>query len=217
MARFKAPQTSDFPYHITARTPNRVRFPIPLGIVWEVFQEELYLCHKKYNFEALSFVLMPNHFHLMARTQKTPLGIILNDLMRDTSIRINKASGRINQNWGETAYRCHIPQTEYFFNVYKYIYQNPVRAKLCLRVEDYHYSTLHGLLGQQHLFIPLVADETLFHGSVEHNLNWLNQKTDEIELEKIRKGLTYREFRWIKGTNPHFKKRLKVDTPPTRK
>lgn len=215
MARYKTPQISEFPFHITSRTPNRCPFPIPLDRVWEIMSYELYWCHKKYNLQTLSFVLMPNHFHLIARTQDVALGKILNDLMRDTSKRINKEAGRINQNWGEVAYRTQIADLRYYFNVYKYVYQNPLRAKLCKNVMDYPYSTLHGKLGRSHLFIPTMEDTTLFEGPLEANLKWLNKVQEPDEVEYIRTGLKYQKFHLKKDSNQRVL--LMPDTPPTGK
>lgn len=211
MARAKAAQISEFPFHITARTPNRIRFPVELGRVWQIFEEELYYSHIKYNFKILSFVLMPNHFHLMGITQEVPLGVILNDLMRDTSKSLNSVSGRMNQNWGETAYRCEIKNLAYFYNVYRYIYQNPLRAHLVTRCELYPYSTLSGLLGKHRLFIPTQEDTLLFDGDLNQTLVWLNTLQEKQDLEDIRHGLRYREFRLRKER--HKSVQLLPDAP----
>ena len=195
MARFNAPQTSYFPFHITSRTPNRVLFPIPLEKLWLIFSEELFWVHKKYNLQILSFVLMPNHFHLLARTEEVPIGKILNDLMRDTSKRMNFESSRTNQNWGESAFRTEVKDMDYFLNVYRYIYQNPLRAGLSEAVEAYPYSTLHGLLGQSYLFIPMMEDSTLFDGEIVNTLNWLNERQDPDSVAMIRSALKFKELK----------------------
>ncbi len=216
MARFNAPQTSFFPFHITSRTPNRVIFPIPIKNVWEIFSEELYWAHRKYNFEIISFVLMPNHFHLLARTLEVPIGKILAELMRETSRRMNLEARRINQNWGETAFRAEVSDMNYYYNVYRYVYQNPVRSQLSETVQDYRYSTLNGLLGLSKLFIPVVEDAFLFEGDTSLNLKWLNELQDNESLTHIRNGLRYRKFRVARD---RYKKLplLLTDTPPLQK
>ncbi len=215
MARYKTRQLSNFPYHITSRTPNRCPFPLTLIRVWEIMSEQLYWVQKKYGFDIISFVLMPNHFHLIARTVSTPLGKILNDLLRDTSKKINEESGRINQNWGGVAYRTEVTNMSYYFNVYRYVYQNPLRARLVSKAEDYPYSTLHGKLGRSYLLIPVIEDSTLFDGDLSNNLNWLNQNQSAQDIDWLRHGLRYKEFRLKKDTNQRIL--LSPDAPPTGK
>jgi putative transposase len=215
MARTKAPQVSEFPFHITARTPNAVRFPIPLDIVWDIFQTDLYISNKKFGFEILSFVLMPNHFHLLARTQSTELGKILNDLMRETSRQINRIGNRSDQNWGQTAFRCHISNNSYFYNVYRYIYQNPLRAGLCHSVIDYPYSTLSGLIGQSQLLIPVSYDPLLDYDNLESTLNWLNTLIQAEHLQLLRKSLGYHEMKLEFGNSGKKKTSLILDAPPS--
>ena len=159
---------------------------------------------------------MPNHFHLLARTEEVPIGKILADLMRDTSRRMNAEVSRINQNWGESAFRTEVTQAEYFSNVYRYVYQNPIRAGLSKSVETYPYSTLAGLLGQTKIFIPLIEDSTLFEGDVSKTLEWLNDRQDENSVSMIRSGLKYKEFRVLKDRYKGYPL-LKADTPPLQK
>ena len=190
MARYHAPQQSEFPYHITGRTSNREAFAIPLHEVWEIFEEELYLSWVKHGLRIHSFVLMPNHFHLLASLGDSPIGSVLQDLMRDTSWKINQTSNRINHTWGGRAYRCEIKEINYFLNAYRYVYQNPIRASLCEKVEEWQFSTLNGLLGLQKLFIPMCEDSFLFNPTPTSDcLEWLNQDVSREENALIRAAL----------------------------
>ena len=215
MSRFNAPQMSEYPFHITSRTPNRVDFPLPMHRIWSILSDELYMAHKKYGFQIISFVLMPNHFHLLGRTSEYPLGCILNDLMRDSSKRMNFESGRINQNWGSVAYRTEISNLNYYYNVYRYVYQNPLRAQLCERAEDYPFSTLNGLLGKLHVLIPVQEDLTLFTGNLESNLTWINSLQTREQTEYIKMGLKYKTFKLKKDSARRIL--LQPDAPPTHK
>ncbi len=196
MARYYAPQQSEFPFHITARTSNRTAFPIHLDKVWEIFEEELYLSWVKHGTMIHSFVLMPNHFHLIASVNATPIGAVLQDLMRDTSRKINTSSNRINHTWGGRAYRCEIKDLNYFLNAYRYVYQNPLRAELCKATEDWKYSTLPGLLGLQKIVIPMIEDSFLFNPTPSAScLNWLNEEVSREENDLIRKALKRKSWK----------------------
>jgi REP element-mobilizing transposase RayT len=200
MSRYSANQNSEFPYHITARTCNRVPFPIPLEQVWQIFEEELWLCGLKYGLRVHCFVLMPNHFHLIASLTSEPIGRILQDLIRDTAIRINEIAFRINHLWGGRTYRCEILELNYFLTAYRYVYQNPVRAGLCEKVEDWPFSTIQGLMGMRQTSIPLVEDSFLFNPTPTQScFDWLNEKVDKSQNDLIRTALQKRKWKTPKN------------------
>lgn len=181
------------PFQVTGRAHNRHAFPIPLDEMWSLVSERLYLCVRAFEIEILSFVLMPNHFHLLVRDPKMQISRAMGDFMRETAKEVNRRSRRQNQLWGRRYSATLIRDLDHFFACYKYIYQNPLRAGLCSRVEAYPYSTLAGLLGQTHLLIPVREDETLF-ADVERSLAWLNQGFEGRTTELIRLGLSRKVF-----------------------
>jgi hypothetical protein len=113
--------------------------------------------------------------------------------MTETSRELVKYSSRINQTYGGRHFRTVIGSNNYFLHVYKYVYLNPVKAGLASRAEEYPFSTLHGLLGQSRLVIPVEEDLTLF-SDVEGTLDWINQPPSENNWETIRKTLRRKEF-----------------------
>lgn len=195
MARFKVEQFSEFPYHITDRRINREAFPLPLDTVWKIFEEDLYMAHHKNGLRIMSFVLMPNHFHLVARVTTEPIGKVMGELLTSVSKEMNFRSGRINQNFGGRHYKCVLNSTHYALNCHKYVYQNPLRAKLCSRSELWKYSTLNGLLGLQKMFIPLEEDTILFNPNFdERELAWINRPTSPEHLDDFRAALSRKIF-----------------------
>lgn len=197
MARSHVNHFSDFPYHITARTVNRERFHIPLDRVWHILSDQLFLAHHLDGLKIHAFVLMPNHFHLLASLSTTPLPIVMNRFMKDASKEMNLASGRSNQNWGGRHYKCEIKTFHYFMNAYKYIYQNPIRAGLCSNIESWEYSSLFGLLGYNALPFPVNEDTLLFQNNTLdlQNLSWINTPIDQKHLVYMKAALTKKEFK----------------------
>lgn len=179
----------EFPYHVTGRVHNRNPFPLPLDEMWEIAQQRLFYLHRAFNFRILSFVLMPNHFHAILRTPDTNLSIGMGDFMRETAKEVNRRRHRLDQLWGKRFHCSILTQVPYFLNCYKYVYQNPLRAKLSKNVESYPFGTLSGLLGQQRLTIPLEEDTTLFENP-EETLSWLNQPLHADHLETLRSALS---------------------------
>lgn len=184
------------PYHITARCINRDWFKIPLSDVWSLMQDYLYLVGVGFNLRIHSFVLMPNHFHMIVSAPEGNLSSAMLYFMRETSKEITRKANRINQTYGGRYHKSCLSNLYYFMNSYKYVYRNPVRAKICSRVEDYPYSSLSGLLGLQSLVIPVVEDSLLFNPDFDsRTLDWLNKDPiDDLE-DQIRRALKHPSFR----------------------
>lgn len=176
------------PYHVTSRSNNKVFFSIPLEEVWELMIKQLHMEVRENSLCVHAFVLMSNHFHLLCHTPEGNLDQIMQRFLRVTSVRINERSRTINHVWGGRYKWSLIEAQSHYFQVYRYIYQNPLRAGLCERVEDYPYSTLNPTPLPIHTFIPLSF------GGQEGELLWLNERFDKDDQELIRLGLRKSQF-----------------------
>lgn len=182
--------SSDYPYHISGRCINREPFRVPLPEVWSLMEDSFYVVVHHYKVRIHSFVLMSNHFHLLATAPEGNMGDAMNYFMRETSKELNRLTGRINQNYGDRNHKTLINSTHYFMNVYKYVYQNPVRAGICERVEEYRFSTLHRKLGFAQLFISTAPDTILFNSEIDWEvLEWLNARPKPYHEDEIRQAL----------------------------
>lgn len=186
-------RSTEFPYHITARCHGKKHFPLELNDVWELFQEELFLSHVLFGLEIHSFVLMPNHFHLLARDPEGSLSESMHRLMLSVTKRINLQARREGALWSARFYRCLIQSPHYYLNAYKYVYHNPVKGGLVSRAEAWRYSTLHGSLGFGKILIPTIEDVNLF-GDVDGTLRWLNQTPKQTHWTDVRNALRRQEF-----------------------
>ncbi len=190
MPRKIVPTTSTDPYHVRARSHNRELFEVPIAEAWAIYEDYLFLLKNGFGVRIHSFVLMPNHFHMLATFPEGNLSPSMRYFMRETSREFSRGSGRINQSYGSRFGRSVIPTYHYFMNAYKYVYRNPVRAKLCTSVEEYPFSTLHSLCGFQKCAIPLEEDTLLFEPNFSsRTLIWLNQEPNPDLEEEMRIGL----------------------------
>ncbi|MCB0391144.1 MAG: transposase [Bdellovibrionales bacterium] len=194
MARSKTILQSEYPYNINSKCINDEWFNLPMDMVWEVFSEELYLANKIYDLKIHSFVLMSNHFHLIATTPQSNIDQCMNRFMTQTSTRIRELGNRKHWTFAGRYFKTILNEPSYFLNAYKYNYFNPVKAKICKNVEDYKYSTLHGLLGLEKLIVPLEEDTVLFD-SPKETLDWLNNPVSEEKLEAVNFGLKRSYFK----------------------
>lgn len=182
-------------YHISARSRNKDWYDLPIEKVWQITTENLYFISHAFTVEILSYVLMSNHYHLMARFPLNNQSEAMQRFQRDSTIQIQKESGRVNQVWGSRYFRSRLTSYSYTMNCYKYVYQNPLRAGLVSRVEDYPFSTLHSLIGRSHHLVPTTLETLLFENGVEATLNWLNAQADSDVISDINYGLRFAEFK----------------------
>jgi len=191
--------TSLFPYHVTARSNNKDWFYSPIELVWSIMAKHLQTAQQDYQLRILNFVLMNNHFHMLAETPLSNLGDVMNYFMREVSREIGKKSGRINHVFGGRYHATVIREPYYFAHAYKYVYRNPVRANLVKSVQLYPYSTLQNLWKASTYEIPTVfANHNLAHlipKERESLIKWLNQALPKECDEILRKALKKSEFK----------------------
>lgn len=144
-----------FPYHVSLRVNDRKPFPLPMDRVWEIFESEIFWIRIKFDVEIQAFVLMPNHFHMIITVPQYDLGIVMRTFLRNVTKSINREASRVGHLFGGPYHRLLIRTASYYYQALRYVYQNPLKAGLCDRVEDYPYSTYAGLLGLRPLRIAI--------------------------------------------------------------
>jgi putative transposase len=181
-------RSENHPYHVTSRSNNKEFFPIPLKIVWEIMLQELKREVQEHKLAVHAFVLMGNHFHLLCQTPKGNLDQIMQHFLRMTSLKINQRTSSINHLWGGRYKWSLIQSQTHYFQVYRYIFQNPLRAGICKKVENYPFSTLQETLVPMHSFIPVSF------GGHEGEKIWLNEQYKKEDEEVIKLGLRKHQF-----------------------
>jgi putative transposase len=200
MPRAKAILQSEFPYNISARCINREWFNIPMQDVWDIFCHELADTVKDKNLVVHSFVLMSNHYHLIASTPDANISQCMHQFMTRTSRKLTRTGNRLNETFAGRHYKCILQHPNYYLNAYKYNYRNPVAAGMCALVEEYPYSTLHGKLKLSRPTIP-VCDDTTLISDLRGTLEWLNTAPSLQKLEGVRFGLKHQFFKSKKIRN----------------
>ena len=197
MARKSLIRSDFLPYHVTARSNNREAFPLEPEQTWRVLTSECYAITSIYGAEIQALVMMPNHFHMIITIPYFDLGKVMNCFISSASRTTNRISGRTGHLFGGPYNWSLINSGHYYSNVLKYVYRNPVKANLVDRVEDFQYSTLHGILGKSHLPFPLYYPREGFFKVPEEQemmLNWMNNPFSKEAQEAIRKGFRHRLF-----------------------
>lgn len=143
MARLPRLTVPGYPHHIIQRGNNRQ----PIFAATEHYEDLLSLLWEnaqKFDVAVHGYVLMTNHFHLLA-TPQTADGLpqMMQAVGRRYVRHFNDSQGRTGTLW-EGRYRSTLIETErYLLACMAYIDLNPVRAGLVMEPRDYPWSS-HG-------------------------------------------------------------------------
>jgi putative DNA methylase len=106
----------------------------------ESVQNSLLFYGDRYRLTA--WVIMPNHVHmLMTPCAGEELSRILQSLKSYTANEANKRAGRDGQFWQPESFDRYVRDADHFAKVIAYIENNPVKARLCKRPEDWRFSS----------------------------------------------------------------------------
>lgn len=181
-----------FPYHITNRTLEKRHYPLQMQKVWQIYADQLRIASWALGAHVHAFVLMSNHYHLLLSTPDSNIDEIVQWVQSQVSLTLFKQLK--SKDWSfDTRYKWTlVTERNYFHNVYRYIYQNPLRAGLASTVSDYPFSTFHGKAGYSKLDIPLhqhFFQEDLALVDLRSEEDWLNELLPNDQLLLIRKGI----------------------------
>jgi putative transposase len=149
MARLPRLSVPGYPHHVIQRGNNRQAIfstPADYRLLLNLLDENA----KKFDVAVHAYVLMSNHFHLLA-TPETQNG--LPQMMQAVGRRyvryFNDAQGRTGTLW-EGRYKSTLIQTDrYLMACMAYIDLNPVRGGLVAQARDYPWSSHGHYIGQQ--------------------------------------------------------------------
>jgi REP element-mobilizing transposase RayT len=147
-------------YHVFNRGNNReVIFPRQSN--YHHFLESVQKCLLKYC-DLLAWCLMPNHFHFLVHGNEHSVPLIfdgsferqqfsqgIKQLLSSYAKAINKQQGRTGSLFQQKTKCIHVsdPVQEYSLTAFHYIHQNPVRAGLVDRMEDWEFSSFREYMG----------------------------------------------------------------------
>jgi putative transposase len=118
---------TEYPYHLVCRTNNRTfRFHRKKTI--RIFAKVLTQVTEKYGLKIHHFILMSNHYHIVATATEENLHRAMQYLNSRTAFRFNRTVNRTGH--------------EYYLACVRYIYRNPIRAKMVEDLEQFEDSSL---------------------------------------------------------------------------
>ncbi|WP_413559058.1 transposase [Bdellovibrio sp. HCB209] len=136
--------THENPYHVFARSNNQEWFYLPKPEVWFIFKECLNEASERFGFQVYLFVLMDNHYHMIAQcSPQHNLGEVMGWLQKTVSKNINHRANKINHVFGGVYKACLLQHPDHFATAYKYVALNPVAAGISSNVFTYPFLSLN--------------------------------------------------------------------------
>ena len=101
----------------------------------------MYSMISDYSLKIISYCIMNNHAHILIKAKKVgDMSKYMQRLNIKYSMYFNKKYSRIGHVFRNRFESESILNEKHLYNCIKYIYDNPVKAKICSKPEDYPYS-----------------------------------------------------------------------------
>jgi REP-associated tyrosine transposase len=131
--------TSNSTYFVTASAYDKERL-LQSDRMAQLLIDVLYRYREQHKYLLHEFVVMPNHFHLLVTPGQT-LERALQLVKGGFSFRAKRGIGISGEIWQTSFYDRRVRESAEYEKMKIYIHQNPVRARLVERAEDYPYSS----------------------------------------------------------------------------
>jgi len=92
-------------------------------------------------YQLLAWVVMPNHVHVLFRPQKASMSAIIGGWKKHTGRLANQLLGRRGAFWSLDYFDVYMRDTTHERKAVRYIENNPAKAKLVLKPEDWPWSS----------------------------------------------------------------------------
>ncbi|HUV84325.1 MAG TPA: transposase [Methanosarcinales archaeon] len=127
-------------YHVIARGNNKeyiFKESIDKGYFIKIIKESM----EGMNYRLYGYVLMDNHYHLLLQVFDKKLQEIMHQINNKYSKYFNYKYKRVGHVF-QGRYKAILVQDErYLISLLRYIHQNPLKAGMCKKVEEYKWSS----------------------------------------------------------------------------
>jgi putative transposase len=172
---------------------------------------------REYELAIHAYALMPNHVHILA-TPKTTLSAskVMQSIGRRYAQLFNQTHGSSGTVWEGRFKSCLIDPDAYFLLVQKYIEQNPVRAGLVQKPEEWTWSSYRHHVGSE--TIPWIADHPSYwaiaNTPFERQMAWKTFVLEQLSLHEIEKVSKHLSYGWPLASDLFLKQLMQKTTRP---
>lgn len=137
-------------------------------------------CKSLSGFQLFAYCLMGNHIHLLLKETNEPIEQIFRRIGSRYVYWYNVKYRRVGHLFQDRFKSEPIETNEYFLTVLRYIHQNPIKAGVCKKVEEYPYSSY----GQFLEISDVIDSEFVFNIISQDNfIAYHNKITNDICLD----------------------------------
>ena len=133
-------ESEGYPSFVTTKTEKNIAY-FKDSMNAESVISAIYFCREKGLMYLLSFVVMPDHSHIIFMPRKKDISQIMHSIKSYTANKINKLLKRRGNVWQQSFWEYKIPNREILLQKVRYIHNNPVRKGLCNIPEEYPFSS----------------------------------------------------------------------------
>ena len=119
---------------------------------YEKLLEILKYCKAISEFEIFAYCLMSNHIHLLLQENKEPIELVMKRIATRFVYWYNIKYQRLGHLFQDRFKSEPVENDEYFLTVVRYIHQNPVKAGICKKPQDYNYSSYNEFFRKETLY-----------------------------------------------------------------
>ncbi len=176
-------------YHIVNRgVEQRVIFKEKED--YKKFEELLCTYAPSYGITIHNYCLMSNHYHLLIEIEKETLSKFMRQINMNYAIYFNKKYKRSGHLWQGRFKSWYVTDEAYLYTLILYIEQNPLKAKMVKRVEEYSYSTAHYFLNEEP--IPICLKDSYMAQNYQNDKEaieaFLYSPIDSSVLQQLKRG-----------------------------
>ena len=171
-------------YHIMLRGINQQQ----IFEDWEDYEKFLEIlkdCKVICEFKLFAYCLMGNHIHLLIQEGTESLEQVFKRLCGRFVYWYNVKYRRAGHLFQDRFKSEPVDSDDYFFTVLRYIHQNPTKAGLCKRVEDYAYSSYMEYFNESS---RVDRDYVLNLMTIDEFVGLNQQSTDTVCMDIVAQG-----------------------------
>ncbi|MDI6729483.1 MAG: transposase [Thermodesulfovibrionales bacterium] len=204
-----------FPHHIIQRGNNKEK------VFFEEEDRQKYLeLLKKYSDKwecpILAYCLMNNHVHLLVRPKREEsLYKMMQGLTLCYTQYINRKYEKTGRLWESRYHSCIVDREHYLWAAARYIEQNPKRAKIVKKEEEYPYSSARAHVAGRR---DDILGEKLFNDNQRKDyIAFIRESITEEEIKRLkystRTGRPFGREEFIKRMEKKLNKRFILQRP----
>lgn len=207
MARYARQTIADIPYHIINRGNNHQAIFFRTED-YEFFLHSIEIAKEKYPSKIYSFILMPNHVHLLLEPvgEGQNLAYFMKHISQKHAQYINKHNERTGTLWEGRFKSSPVSTDRYLLACSRYIEMNCIRAGIVKKPEEYKFSSYRAKVGLKKIewldYDPLYLDLGKTENERQNKYrNWIYESIPKDEWDMIRQTI---KKNWAYG-NDQFK------------